>query len=114
MVSHEPMVRYIEEQCERGADIVEFAYFPGMEHLMAMMLGAPRAVHFIEQVFDGTIQPLNQNRLVSRMPGSVGSNKSNDAPRRPCGPVKVYPKPPAWMTKLSVKTAISLANKSEL
>lgn len=112
MVTHEPIMRYIEEQCEHGADIVEFAYFPGMEHLMAMMLGAPRAVHFIEQVFDGTIQPLNQTRLANPLPGSAGP-KSNEA-RRPCGPVKMYSEPSAWFSKLSLTTTTSLANNDEL
>lgn len=86
MVTHVPALQYVQEQCDAGADIVDFVLYPGMEHLMAMLLGAPRAVHFTEQVFEGTIQPRSH---------------------RPCGSVSRYWKPPQLFTSLSLASVRS-------
>lgn len=55
MVPDAPHMQYAQEQCARGADIVEFTHFPGLEHLGAMLLGAPRAIDFLGKAFDGTL-----------------------------------------------------------
>lgn len=54
IVPYETDKLYVQQQCDAGADIQwTDIYFP--EHLIGMLVGAPGAMNWIKDVFDGTL-----------------------------------------------------------
>lgn len=78
MVGDAPALLYSEEQCSAGGDIVEVTVFPQLEHLGAMLLGAPRAVGFLEKALNGTLHS-------PRRPGPAPAQVGQHGAWTPCG-----------------------------
>lgn len=99
MVVPSAALQYAREQCEDGADIVEVTLFPGLEHLGAMLLGAPKAVHFLEKAFNGDLHS-------PRRPGPFLNGTAGE-----CGRIVNYFSEPSLISSLPCLEEVSFGDE---